>query len=111
MLLVGGYAVTANWAMRHGGPARLGFVAAGTLLLVSLATMLLGIHYGVPSMPRLLQFVLVLTGPVVLVPTVVLWWRAKRGTTRNATLGIALLGALAGLFCGWVLVVYVIGFW
>ncbi|OLC14526.1 MAG: hypothetical protein AUH29_10030 [Candidatus Rokubacteria bacterium 13_1_40CM_69_27] len=111
VLLVGGYAVVASWAVRHGGQPRLGAVAAGALMLVALAALLAGHRYAVPSMPRLLLYALAFMGPIVLVPTVLLWRQAAIGATRNAMLGTALLGALAGLLCGWVLLVYGLGVW
>ena len=111
VLLVGGYAVVASWAVRHGGPPRLGLVAAGALILIVLAALLVGHRYAVPSVPRLLLYALAFLGPIVLVPTMLLWRQAATEAARNAALGTALVGALAGLLCGWLLLVYGLGVW
>lgn len=59
----------------------------------------------------MLLYALAFLGPIVLVPTMLLWHQAATGAVRNATLGTALVGALAGLLCGWVLLVYGLGVW
>lgn len=110
VLLVVAYAVAASWAVSHGSRRRLWLTALATLVLLGAAAVLLGRHYAVPSLGRLLLYKMAFTGPVVVVPTVLLSF-SKARPTWVGWLPVALLGACIGIICGWVLVVFGLGVW
>lgn len=109
-ILVGGYAVAANRAVRH-GQGRLWFTAAAALLLIALVSVLSGRSYGVPSLWRLLLYAMALAGPIVLVPTTVLSFAKAVRPTLGTSLPTAILGACLGLVCGFVIVVFWLRVW
>lgn len=109
--LVVAYAVAASWAVSHGGPRRLWLTGSVTLLLVVVAVVILGRHYAVPSFARLLVYAMVFTGPVVVVPTVLLSFTKAPRPAWLGRLPAALLGACIGVVCGWVLLVFGLGVW
>ncbi len=111
VVLVVGYAVVAGRLAREGGAGRLGIAALCALSIVALAATFLGWWYAVPSFARLLAYAMALTGPAVLLPTVLLWGRIAAGAARDGALATALLGALAGSVCGFLLVVYGLRVW
>ena len=111
VLLVVVYPVAASWAVTRGGPHRLWLTGSATLLLIAAAAVLLGRHYGVPSLARLLLYAMAFTGPVVVVPTVLLSFSKAPGPAWAGRLPVAVLGACVGLICGWVLVVFGLGVW
>ena len=47
-------------------------------------------------------------GPAVVLPPLLLWGRAEAGAP---TLGLALVGTIAGLLAGWVVVVFGLRVW
>lgn len=110
VILVGGYAVAAHWAVRH-GQGRLWFTAAAALLLIALGSVLVGRYYGVPSLWRLLLYVMALAGPIVFVPTTMLSFATAARSTLWAALPTAILGACLGLVCGFVIVVFWLRVW
>ncbi len=110
VLLVVAYAVAASWAVSHGGRRRLWLTGSATLVLLAAAAVGLGRHYAVPSVARLLLYKMAFTGPVVVVPTVLLSL-SKAPPTWAGRLPVAVLGACIGIICGWVLVVFALGVW
>jgi len=102
-----GYVAVMGWAVRRGRGALVA-TAGAALALVVLGALLLGHRYAVPSIPLLLLFALTFVGPAVVLPPLLLWRRAAAG---GPALGLALLGAVAGLLGGWVLVVFGLRVW
>jgi len=107
VVFLAGYVAVTGWAARRGRGA-LAATAGATLMLVVLAALLLGQRYAVPSIPRLLLFALAFLGPAVVLPPLLLWPRAGAG---GPTLSLALLGTVAGLLAGWVVVVFGMRVW
>jgi len=110
VVVVVAYALAASWAAQH-GRGRLWLTAAGFLLLVVVSGVLLGRHYSVPSLPRLILYVVALTGPIVAIPTTMLSRAATTKSTMMAALPTAILGACIGLVCGFVIVVFGLKVW
>lgn len=110
VILVGGYAVAANWAARH-GQGRLWLGAAVTLLLIAFGSVLLGRYYDVPSPRRLLRYVMALTGPIVVVPTTMLSFATAVRSTLATALPTAIVGACLGFVCGFFIVVFGLRAW
>lgn len=110
VVLAVAYAVAASWAVCHGGRRRLWLTGSATLILLVAAAVLLGRYYAVPSLARLLLYKMAFTGPVVVVPTVLLSFSKARPTWAGR-LPVAVLGACIGSICGWVLVVFGLGVW
>jgi len=110
VILVAGYAVAASWAAPH-GPSRLWLTAMATLLLIAVAGVLLGRHYAVPSLSRLLLYTVALTGPIVFVPTTMLSFTTGTRSTLATALPTAVLGACLGFVCGFVIVVFGLRVW
>ena len=107
VVFLAGYIAVMGWAARRGRGAVLA-AAGATLGLVVLAALLLGQRYAVPSIPRLLLFALAFLGPAVVLPPLLLW---RPAATGGPALSLALLGAVAGLLGGWVLVVFGLRVW
>ena len=107
VVFLAGYVAVMGWAARR-GRGGLAATAAATLALVLLAALFLGQRYAVPSIPRLLLFALAFLGPAVALPPLLLWHRAGAG---GPTLSLALLGTVAGLLAGWVVVVFGMRVW
>lgn len=105
VILVGGYAVAANWAVRD-SQGRLWLTAGIAMALIVLGSGLLGRYYSVPSPGRLLLYTMVLAGPVVLVPTSILSFAAAKQPKVATALPTAILGAVLGLVFGIVIVVF-----
>lgn len=97
VILVLGYALAAAWAVRPGGGGRLWGVATGMLGLLVLGGVLLGYGFAVPSIPRLLLYLLALSAPAVLLPTLLLWAQRGRPRAQAAAVPIALAGGVVGL--------------
>ena len=109
-VLIGGYAVAASWAVCR-GLGRLWSTATASLLLIVAGGIIIGRYYSVPSLSRLLLYVVVLTAPVVLVPTVMLSLSRTPRLTFAKPFPTAILGACVGFVCGWVVVVYGLRVW
>lgn len=110
MIVAGVYAVAASRASRH-GPGQLWLTAAAALLLITLGGVLLGHHYRVPDLGRMLLYVVALTGPIVLVPTTMLSFAPAMRSTLAKAFATAILGAFLGLVCGFVIVVFGLRVW
>jgi len=110
LILVAGYAVAASWVTPH-GLSRLWLTAIATLLLIVVAGVLLGRHYAVPSLARLLLHTVTLTGPIVFVPTTMLSFTIGTRSTLASALPTAVLGACLGFVCGFVMVVFGLRVW
>ena len=110
VILVGSHAVTASQMARHGS-APLWWTATGYLLLVVTGGVFVGLYYSVPSLPVLLLYLVALTGPILVIPTVLLARTATAQTTTVKALPIALVGEGLGMVCGFVLVVWGLGVW
>ena len=110
IILVGAYATAASRVARH-GPARLWLTASGFLLLIVVGGVLLGRHYSVPSSPRLLLYLVALTGPIVVFPTALLSLVTATRSTMAKAFPTAILGACFGFLCGFVIVVWGLGIW
>lgn len=109
-ILVAGYPVAASWAAPH-GRRQLWLTAIATLLLIAIAGVLLGRHYAVPSVLRLLLYAVALTGPIVLVPTTMLSFIKGTRSTSATALPTAVLGACLGIVAGFVIVVFGLRVW
>ena len=109
-ILVGVYALAASRVARH-GPGGLWLTACGFLLLIMLGGVLLGSHYSVTSVSRLLVYLVVLTGPIVILPTALLARPATARSTMAEAFPTAIFGACFGLVCGFVIVVWGLGVW
>jgi len=110
VVLVVGYPIAASRSM-GGGVRRLWSTASVALLLILAGAVALGRYHAVPSLWRLLMYAAALTGPVVLIPTVLLTVVPPRGAVGSKTLPTAMVGACLGLVCGFVIVVFGLGIW
>ena len=110
VVFIGAYAVAASWAVCH-GLGRLWSTAAASLLLIVVGGILLGRYYSVPSLSRLLFYMMALTAPLVFVPTAMLSFSTTPKTTLAKSLPTAIFGACIGFLCGWVVVVYALRVW
>jgi len=110
VILVGGYAMAASWAVRS-GPFRLWLMASTALLLIVAGGVVLGRYYAVPSLPRLLLYAVTLTGPIVIVPTAMLSFATATRPTWAQAIPTAVLGACLGFVCGLVIVVFGLRVW
>ena len=111
VVFLGAYVSAAAWAAGR-GRAHLAGVAAVALAIVVLSALVLGHHYAVPSIPRLLLFKVAFVGPAVVLPSLLLWPRAAAGgAVGGASMGLALIGTIAGLLAGWVIVVFGLRVW
>jgi hypothetical protein len=99
VLLVAVYAIAATWA-RGGGPRRLWFTGVAALGLIVVVTMFLGRQYAVPNLPWLVVVTIVVTAPIVIVPTVLLSVASPPGSGWVGRLAMATIGAFVGLIGG-----------
>lgn len=111
VLLVVAYAVAASLAVARGGRRRLWLTGAAALVLIAAAALGLGRYFGVPSYARLLLYMMAFTGPVVVVPTVLLSFSSGPRPTWTGRLPMAALGTGVGFVCGWLLTVVGLGVW
>ena len=109
-IVVLGYVGAASWAAAT-GPVRLWLTAVAAFTVVILASMLLGMAYPVPDLARMLLYVITLTGPSLLVPTLLLTRTPSKRTNITANLRTALAGSVLGLAGGFVVVVFVLRVW
>ena len=109
--ILGLYLAALAWALRVPHPRRLWTVAIGMTALLTIAATCVGIWYAVPSVPRLVQYVIALFGPAIVLPALLLSSRRASFASLNTRRSIALAGAFAGLVCGWLFVVYVLRVW
>jgi len=86
-------------------------MAAFALLLVVAAAVALGFRYAVPSMQRLIVFMLVLAGPVIIVPILLLAHGDGAKVSASRTFARALLGGSVGLLCGLIIAVFGLRVW
>ncbi|HEY2995092.1 MAG TPA: hypothetical protein VGM22_19940 [Methylomirabilota bacterium] len=107
VVFLAGYVAAAAWGARR-GRRPLVSVAGATLAIIVLGSLFLGHQYAVPSVPLLLLYMLAFLGPAVVLPPLLLWGRAEAGAP---TLGLALVGTIAGLLAGWVVVVFGLRVW
>jgi hypothetical protein len=109
-ILVSIFAIALSWAAPK-GQGRLWLTAVVFLMLIALAGVFWGNYYAVPSLSRLLLYFGGLTGPVIIIPTLML----SRSTTSKSTMAKAIptafIGACLGFVCGFVFVVYGLGVW
>jgi hypothetical protein len=110
IVLLVGYPIAASRAARR-GRAALSAVAGGSLLLLVVGVIGLGLLFEVRSTTRLLVYALAFLGPALLMPCALLWRPAGGPRAARGSFGIAAAGALAGLTVGWLLVVYVLRVW
>ncbi len=110
VIFVGAYALAASWVARQ-GTARLWLTAIGTLLLIVVSGVFLGKYYDEQSLPHLLLYFIALTGPIVVVPTVLLAYTTTAKSTTAKAFPTAILGASLGLVCGYVIVVWGLRVW
>ena len=110
VVLVVGYAMAASWSMGRGF-GRLWLTASVALLLVLTGSVALGRYFAVPSLSRLLIYAGALTGPIVLVPTVMLCTVTPGTSPWSKAFPTAIFGACVGLVCGFVIVVFGLGVW
>lgn len=110
VVLLIGYGLVATRACA-GGARRLWLTAVGALLLVVAVAGLAGQSYAVPSVPRLVLYVVAFTGPVVVVPTLVLSWRMIADLPAGARLAAAVIAGCVGLAGGFFLTVFGVGVW
>ena len=103
------YVVAAAWAAGR-GRAHLAGVAGLALAFIVVAALVLGQYYAVPSIPSLVLFKVAFVGPAVVLPPLLLWWRAG-SVMPGGTLRLALLGTVTGLLAGWVIVVFGLRVW
>lgn len=109
-VVVTGYGLVATRASA-GGARRLWLTAVGALLLVVAVAGLAGQSYAVPSVPRLVLYVVAVTGPAVVVPTLVLSWRVVAALPAGARLAAAVMAGCVGLAGGFFLTVFGVGVW
>jgi hypothetical protein len=109
VLLVVGYAAAASWAVSGGGRRRLWATATAMLVVIVLAAILLGWYYAVPSLRSMLLYAVAFTGPIAVVPTVLL--SLAKPSARARPFPVALVGACLGLGCGWALAVFGLRVW
>jgi len=107
---IGGYALVASWAVRRSRSALLLSAVVAALFLVAAATFL-GFWHTVPSMLRLTMYILGFVGPVIVVPTALLWRRTTNALPSTGSFPIALVGAGLGLVLGYFIVVFGFGTW
>jgi hypothetical protein len=107
VVFLAAYVAAAAWGA-HRGRGPLAGVAGATLAIIVLGSLFLGHRYSVPSVPLLLLYMLAFLGPAVVLPPLLLWSRTAAGAP---TLGLALLGTIAGLLAGWVVVVFGLRVW
>lgn len=102
--------MAASWSVCY-GVGRLWLTASAALLVILVAGILLGRHYAVPSLSRLLLYAAALTGPVVLVPTTMLSFGKTGRQAWARALAIAVAGSCLGLVCGYLIVVFGLRGW
>lgn len=110
VIFLGAYVAAAAWAAGR-GRAHLAGLAALSLAVIVLGALLLGLHYAVPSVLSVLLFAVAFVGPAVILPPLLLWRRSPGRPAAGGALGRALLGTVAGLLAGWVIVVFGLRVW
>ena len=110
IIFVAAYALAASRAARYGS-VRLWSTAAVSLLLIVAVGAFGARHYPAENLSRLLLYLIPLTGPIVIMPTALLARTATPQSTTREALPTAILGALLGLVCGYVMVVWGLGVW
>jgi hypothetical protein len=109
--LILAFSPAAVWALRMGGVRRLWLLCALTLLVIVLVALFLSTVYSVPSMWRVVLYILGFVGPSIVFATGSL--RLASGFVRALTLQLltAFAGSMIGLAVGFVVVVYVLEVW
>ncbi len=102
------YAGAASWAVRTGGHPRLWGAGGLALLAIVILAWLVGVLYSVPSIGRLVLYATALLAPTVVVTNVLL---AGGPTSRVPRAVRAMVGAIVGFVCGFLLVVFGLGVW
>jgi hypothetical protein len=109
--LILAYAPAAVWALRAGGPQRLGLLGAFALLALILMALVLASVYSVPSSWRVVLYFLSFVGPSVLFTNAALTVVDAFDSAVWTQLIAAFVGSLAGLAVGFVAAVYGLGVW
>jgi hypothetical protein len=110
IIFVSGYAMAASWAAPQ-GLGRLWLTAFVALLLIVGGIGFWGNYKSLPNLPRIMLYFGSLTGPTVIIPTVMLSRSLSSRSTFTKALPTAFLGACLGFACGFVIVIYGYGVW
>ena len=109
--LILAFAPVAVWTFRVGGLRWLWLLCAFALLALLLLAVLLSTTYSVPSVWRVVLYVLAFVGPSILFATGSLTVASAIERALPAQLVTAFAGSLVGLVVGYVVVVYALGRW
>ena len=111
VLLVLAVSLVAVLALRVGGLRLLWLLCALTLLAVVFLALFLSAVYSVPSVWRVVLYILGFVGPQILITTGSLTLASGFAKTLPLQLIVAFAGSMIGLGVGFVVVVYVLGVW
>lgn len=109
--LILAFAPAAVWALRVGGLRRLWLLCALALLADLLVSLVLSAVYSVPSIWRVVYYLMSSVGPSILFSAAALTVASALTRTLSVQLITAFGGSLIGLATGFVVVVYVLGIW
>jgi hypothetical protein len=109
--LILAFSPVAVWALRVGGLRRLWLLCAVALLAVLFLALVLSAVYSVPSVWRVILYLLAFVGPSILLATGSLTLANGIARTLPRQLVTTFAGSMIGLAVGFVLVVYVLGVW
>jgi len=109
--LILAFASVAVWTLRVGGLRWLWLLCALALLVLLLVALFLYAVYSVPTLWRVIVYLLAFVGPSILFTTTALSVASAFERELPAQLTTALVGSLVGLAVGFVVVVYVLGVW
>jgi hypothetical protein len=110
LTLTAGYGAAATWAYRRGAAVLVLCCVAGLILLACTAV-LLGLWYDVPSVSRLVVYMLAAVGPAIVVPTWLLGLLRLNPNPRIHPFPVAFAAAVVGLALGYLLVIYGVALW
>ena len=111
LLLVLAIGLLAVWMLRVGGLRLLWLVCAFALAAVFCLALVLSAVYSVPSVWRVVLYLLGFVGPPILLATGALTLASGLTRTLPLQLVTAFVGGMIGLAVGIVVVVYVLGVW
>ena len=110
LTLTAGYGAAATWAYSRGA-AVLTFCCGMGLFLLAAFGVLLGLWYDVPSVSRLVVYMLAFVGPAIVAPTWLLGLLRLNPNPPVRPFPVAFSGAVIGLALGYLIVAYGFVIW